>query len=79
MNIQQKKEEFLSVFENLSTQEQEEVIDFTYFLKTKQNNSDSSKELNKEIQHLLSNSNSFEFLSQEEDIYSLSDAQEVYS
>ncbi|HAH55025.1 MAG TPA: hypothetical protein DCM02_07000 [Flavobacterium sp.] len=79
MNIQQKKEEFLSVFENLSTQEQEEVIDFTYFLKTKQNNSDSSKELNQEIQHLLSNSNSFEFLSQEEDIYSLSDAQEVYS
>jgi hypothetical protein len=78
MNIQ-KKEEFLSVFENLSTQEQEEVIDFTYFLKTKQNNSDSSKELNKEIQHLLSNSSSFEFLSQEEDIYSLSDAQEVYS
>jgi hypothetical protein len=78
MNIQ-KKEEFLSVFENLSTQEQEEVIDFTYFLKTKQNNSDSSKELNKEIQHLLSNSSSFEFLSKEEDIYSLSDAQEVYS
>jgi len=71
MNIQQKKEEFLSVFENLSTQEQEEVIDFTYFLKTKQNNSDSSKELNKEIQHLLSISSSFEFLSQEEDLYSL--------
>ena len=71
MNIQQKKEEFLSVFENLSTQEQEEVIDFTYFLKTKQNNFDSNKELNKEIQHLLSNSSSFEFLSKEEDIYSL--------
>ena len=71
MNIQQKKEEFLSVFENLSTQEQEEVIDFTYFLKTKQNNSDSNKELNKEIQHLLSISSSFEFLSQEEDLYSL--------
>ena len=71
MNIQQKKEEFLSVFENLSTQEQEEVIDFTYFLITKQNNSDSNKELNKEIQHLLSISSSFEFLSQEEDLYSL--------
>ncbi len=42
MNIQQKKEEFLSVFEKLPIEKQEEIIDFTYFLDNQEKESSTN-------------------------------------
>ncbi len=76
------KQRFFEEFMHLPNNIQQEVIDFTHFIIKKQNNNfelyDENQSLINDIQFNIENSQIYEFLKEEEDLYSLADAKEIY-
>lgn len=68
-------ERTIKVISQLPEDKAEEISDFADFVIKRY----EDHKLNQAIQHLTSNSKSFDFLETEEDIYSLSDLKEVYN
>lgn len=64
----------VSSLSKLSLSKAEEVVDFAEFLVQKQEND----EIQKIIYSAVDNLDGFDFLQEEEDIYQLSDAKELY-
>ena len=68
-------EQTLKVFNQLPEDKVEEISDFAVFILKKYEDSI----LLKNLQKVVSNSNTFNFLNDEEDLYSLSDVKKLYN
>ena len=65
--------DFIKNFQNFPPEIQQEIIDFAFYIEQKR-----EKNLIKSMQTLAEESKCFEFLNNEEDLYSLADAKELY-
>lgn len=67
-------EKTVRLLDGLAPEKVQEVADFAEYISIKQDES----ELQSGIQHLISNSDAFSFLNDDEDIYSINDLKEKF-
>lgn len=75
-----KQEEFFEEFSTVPSLLKQEVIDFFYFVKSRHSEKEEDQGLeDSQMLDSLSKSSTFAFLKEEKDLYTLDDAEEVYS